>query len=116
MTRGFPTLSKLAPMVIIRITIPVTSQHSVVHVDFTAKLHGQYMTALEMAAEKGYAGVVDLLLRHGQDPNHPSSYPALTTAAGKRHVHVARVLLDHGADIHIKCSTSMTALLHRWEV
>lgn len=59
--------------------------------------------------------MVDVLLQHGQDPNHPSSYPALTTAAEKGHIHVVRMLLDHDANIQIKSSAGMTALLHATE-
>jgi ankyrin repeat protein len=59
-------------------------------------------TALMLAAEKGHADTVQVLLAKGADPNirHEDGYTALTLASCNNapHTDVINVLLEHGAD------------------
>lgn len=59
-------------------------------------------TALMLAAEKGHADTVQVLLAKGADPNirHDDGYTALTLASCNNapHIDVINVLLEHGAD------------------
>lgn len=59
-------------------------------------------TLLHVAAQKGHLGVVDLLLRHGLDPNtreRGDNTYALHWAAAAGHLDVVRRLVDAGTDV-----------------
>jgi ankyrin repeat protein len=58
-----------------------------------------YGTLLMLAAERGYAKFVELLLDHGADIRQLDyiGHTALTKAAGRGRTEVARILLDRGA-------------------
>lgn len=68
--------------------------------------------ALHVAAEGGYAIVVDALLKHGAHANAVAVSghdTALTLCAHSGHTEVARMLLDHGADV--RAGTSPYSIL-----
>ncbi|CAM9240740.1 unnamed protein product, partial [Ectocarpus fasciculatus] len=69
--------------------------------------------ALHVAAEGGYAIVVDALLKHGAHANAVAVSghdTALTLCAHSGHTEVARMLLDHGADVRAGNGYGNTAL------
>ena len=91
-------------------------------------------TAIQIAVERGYEKIVDLLLRHGIDPNKPvqiisSSLPnggneeghskeittLLILACRKGHERIVRSLLEHGADPEIKDSHQKTGFQYAYE-
>lgn len=72
----------------------------------------QCMDALKLAADHGHVGAVDMLLWYGTNPSGTGRIPALTRAATRGHIDVMRILLDHGADIRIKCNRDMTPLMY----
>lgn len=71
--------------------------------------------ALESVAGYGHVEAVEVLIRHGADPNGLTEHPALISAARRGHVGVIRTLLDHGADIRIKSDSDKSVLLHAIE-
>jgi len=71
------------------------------------------MTPLNLACERGQAGVVDLLLKKGADPylgDLENSMP-IHLAAISGSIESFDLLLDHGVDIDIEDDNGMTALL-----
>ena len=70
--------------------------------DSARSLDAGRRSPLSYAARAGHEDVVELLLRHGADPNQPEELAprghALWHACTQGHVAVAEVLLRHGAD------------------
>lgn len=69
---------------------------------------------LHIAAQKGYDGIVRLLLEHGADCNEKDSdgLTPLTHAIRGDHEAAVRLLLSHGADCNDKDSDGLTPLAH----
>lgn len=69
-------------------------------------------TALHLAAENNYVGIVKLLLEHGASPQARSDggWTALHNAAEKGHLEVVFVLLQWKVDVNTIVSNGMTAL------
>ncbi|MHB1948882.1 MAG: ankyrin repeat domain-containing protein [Gammaproteobacteria bacterium] len=70
-------------------------------------------TCLMYAAHGGHTDIVELLLRHGMDPNEKSinnEWNALMCAARVGHTATATLLLDHKADPQIENAARHTAL------
>ncbi len=91
--------------------------HPVGAYDMTAE--GRLRSALMIAANKGYTGIVKLLLntkndplRHSADVNEQDydGRTALILAVMQDHLDTAKLLLDHGAKIKIKDKKKKTAL------
>lgn len=73
----------------------------------------QYLNSLLMdAAEKGYANIVRVLLKHGAGGNALINNVAtpLYIAAQGGHADVVKILLEHGANTEIKASNGFTPL------
>jgi len=71
-------------------------------------------TPLVLAADRGHADVVRLLLERGADPNIPEQGNAphgraLYSAVYNRHFDVARLLLEHGANPNQEVESSADA-------
>ena len=66
------------------------------------RLDSARVSPLSYASREGHAHIVELLLKHGADPNMPEELApdgrALFEACGGNHRDVARLLLDHGAN------------------
>lgn len=74
-------------------------------------------TALSEAVSINRARIVELLLKLGVNPNHPShasedGWTPLMYAIRMNYNKVARLLLDHGADPNAQTAVGMTALLY----
>jgi ankyrin repeat protein len=61
------------------------------------------VTPVYMASQNGHTSVVDVLLRHGADPNlaNHDGFTPLCIASQNGHTSVVDVLLRHGADPNI---------------
>ena len=74
-------------------------------------------TALTVAARKGYSNLIEPLLSGGADPNLKSQngrFPLVEAAASAdlaKGVPIAKLLLDHGADVNEKDNGNTTALI-----
>lgn len=70
-------------------------------------------TALHIAAERGRADIVELLLAHGAKVNlkDAEGKMPLHYAVSWRHVHIVEILLAHGAEVNIKGAEGKTPLL-----
>lgn len=70
------------------------------------------LTALMHAAMKGYADIVEMLLRQGARVNARTDdgRTALMLAAGEGHAQAVRALLDGGADLHARDVQGTNAL------
>jgi ankyrin repeat protein len=70
------------------------------------------MTPVMKAASVGKPELVELLIKHGADPNKRGSHQrtALQYAAEKNRLAVAKVLLKHGADINGTDNTRLSPL------
>lgn len=79
-----------------------------------AKLNEQpgEVTPLIMAAWSGHQETVVVLLQAGSNPNakDESGWSALTHAARKGYVDIARLLIEHGADVNVRLSDGNTPL------
>jgi uncharacterized protein len=85
------------------------------------------LTALMQAAASGDTATVQLLLRHGANPNAKSSYEVTDPDGGTRiagstpvlmsasNADVLRVLVEGGADIHVKDRDGNSVLMHAAE-
>lgn len=82
---------------------------------------GSGWTPLMLAALHGYAEIIEMLLRHGADPNvftdeeadaqeGCATRSALTLAVVNGRVEIVRLLLRYGADGHATSSDGHTAL------
>eukprot|EP01032_Pedospumella_encystans_P015869 gene15869-18130_t len=70
-------------------------------------------TPLIVAAYKGYADVVELLLEYGADlsAKGKKGFTALIAASQNGWIEVVRVLLKHGADVHLALEDGSTAIV-----
>jgi ankyrin repeat protein len=70
-------------------------------------------TALLGASDKGFLGVVQLLVEHGADVNHKDSrdWPPLIAALDQEHSDVAEYLINHGADVGMQLQSGRDALM-----
>ena len=71
------------------------------------------MAPLIFAAQEGFTGTAEILLRHGANPNSQDKRcrTALSYTAQEGHRDVLELLLSHGADLNIiddECSTALT--------
>ncbi len=70
--------------------------------ELARQLNSARVSPLSYAAREGYTHIVELLLRHGANPNMPEELApdgrALFEACGGNHVEVADLLLRHGAN------------------
>jgi ankyrin repeat protein len=71
-----------------------------------------FVSALNMAAEEGYIGCVNSLLKHGAKINHQDSKSntALHYTARTGKYEVVKVLVENGANISLKTRDNKTAL------
>ena len=72
-----------------------------------------HRNALMMAAEYGYASMVQLLLNQGANANYQDDigYTPLLLACEKNHLSTAETLINHGADVTITNNNGETALM-----
>lgn len=83
-------------------------------IKFDVNAKGEYrMAPLIFAAQEGFKSIVEILLRHGANPNTQDKRcrTALSYAAQEGHRDVLELLLSHGADPNIidnDCSTTPT--------
>ena len=73
--------------------------------------HG--MTPIMLAASRGDAKIIDILFKHGADPNKRGSMErtALLYAVEKNHIEAVKQLLSHGADIDAYDNGRLTPLV-----
>lgn len=93
----------------------VTTVDNLLHAgaDLTLRNHLFHNSALDMAAQEGYVGVMKALLDHGADLSAAGgAWSALHNAALMDEVDSVRVLLDAGADLNCKDSESGETPLH----
>ncbi|CAJ0574622.1 unnamed protein product, partial [Mesorhabditis spiculigera] len=78
-------------------------------IDYKQKLN----TSLAIAAESGHVDVVELLMKHGADPNTEVDHrTALMKACKHGFRDVAAYLMEHGADVNrLSSNNDMTALI-----
>lgn len=82
-------------------------------INFDVNARGEYrMAPLIFAAQEGFTSIVEMLLRHGANPNiQDKRYrTALSHAAQEGHCDVLELLLSHGADPNViddECSTAL---------
>ncbi|KAK3167171.1 hypothetical protein OEA41_010297 [Lepraria neglecta] len=83
-------------------------------INFDVNVKGEYpMAPLTFAAQEGFTSIVEILLRHGANPNAQDSRcrTALSYAAQEGHYDVLEHLLSHSADSNIVDDEGGTALL-----
>ena len=75
------------------------------------------VTPVVSAATSGFTQVLEALLQAGAkpdycDPNDYHEHPPLHMACNRRHADAVRLLVEHGANVNLACSSGYTALMH----